>query len=207
MSAQQPSPRPALSSRPMPLGIRIGVWLLGLALLLIAGVAAFIHSGLYDIGADSPHSDAVFWLLQTTRNRSIEVHATDEVPSNLTDPKRIASGAAQYDEMCASCHSAQGMERTEISRGLYPRAPELRRPSQMTSAERFWVIKHGIKMTGMPAWGMTHDDEILWDIVAFLNKLPELSADQYRSLVKSAPKAHSEIMQNKDGHQNTEHNH
>ena len=207
MSAQQPSPRPALSSRPMPLGIRVGVWLLGLALLLIAGVAAFIHGGLYDIGADSPHSDAVFWLLQTTRNRSIEVHATDEVPSNLADPKRIASGAAQYDEMCTSCHLAPGMERTEISRGLYPRAPELRRPSQMTSAERFWVIKHGIKMTGMPAWGMTHDDEILWDIVAFLNKLPELSAEQYRSLVKSAPKAHSEIMQNKDGHQNTEHNH
>ena len=207
MSVQQPSPRPALSSRPIPLGIRIGAWLLGLALLLIAGVAAFVHSGFYDVSADSPHSDAVFWLMKTTRNRSIEVHATDEVPSNLADPKRVASGAAQYDEMCTSCHLAPGMERTEISRGLYPRAPELRRPSQMTSAERFWVIKHGIKMTGMPAWGMTHDDEILWDIVAFLNKLPELSAEQYRSLVKSAPKAHSEIMQNKDGHQNTEHNH
>ena len=68
----------------------------------------------------------------------------------------------------------------------------------MTAAEQFWVIKHGIKMTGMPAWGVTHDDEILWDVVAFLGKMPELTAQQYQDLVKSAPKTHSETMQNMD---------
>jgi mono/diheme cytochrome c family protein len=82
------------------------------------------------------------------------------------------------------------MSRTEISRGLYPRAPELRRGSRSTPAEDFWVVKNGIKMTGMPAWGVTHDDEILWDVVAFLRKLPELTADQYQALVRSAPKTH-----------------
>ena len=59
--------------------------------------------------------------------------------------KRIASGAAQYDEMCSLCHLAPGMKRTEISRGLYPRAPELRRKSELTPAEQFWVVKHGLK--------------------------------------------------------------
>jgi hypothetical protein len=87
------------------------------------------------------------------------------------------------------------MKRTEISRGLYPRAPQLRRGSRPTPAEDFWVVKHGIKMTGMPAWGVTHNDEILWDVVAFLRKLPDLTADQYQTLVKSAPKTHDEIMQ------------
>ena len=57
----------------------------------------------------------------------------------------------------------------------------------LTPAEEFWVVKHGLKMTGMPAWGVTHDDELLWDVVAFLRKLPELTPDQYQALVKSAP--------------------
>lgn len=86
------------------------------------------------------------------------------------------------------------MSRTEISRGLYPRAPELRRGSRTTPAEDFWVVKNGIKMTGMPAWGVAHDDEILWDVVAFLRKLPELTADQYQALVGAAPKTHDETM-------------
>jgi len=97
--------------------------------------------------------------------------------------------------MCSGCHLAPGMQRTEISQGLYPRAPELRRGSQLRQAEEFWVVKHGIKATGMPAWGVTHDDELLWDVVAFLRKLPELTPDQYQALVKSAPKTHDEMMQ------------
>jgi mono/diheme cytochrome c family protein len=88
------------------------------------------------------------------------------------------------------------MKRTEISRGLYPRAPELRRGSDLTPAEEFWVVKHGLKMTGMPAWGVTHSDELLWDVVAFLRKLPELTPDQYQALVRSAPSSHHEMMQN-----------
>ena len=56
-------------------------------------------------------------------------------------------------------------------------------------------MKHGLKMTGMPAWGLTHDDDMLWDVVAFLRKIPELSADQYQALVKSAPMTHDEMMQ------------
>jgi len=56
------------------------------------------------------------------------------------------------------------------------------------------VVKHGIKMTGMPAWGVTHDDDLLWDVVAFVRKLPELTPEQYEALVKNAPK-HEELMQ------------
>ncbi len=157
-----------------------------------------IHAGLFDVAADSPHSQPVYWLLQSVRQRSIAVRANDPVPADLGNPKRITSGAAQYQEMCSVCHLAPGMKRTELSRGLYPRAPELRRGSRLTAAEEFWAVKHGIKMTGMPAWGVTHKDELLWDIVAFLRKLPELTADQYQALVKSAPKTHNEMMEGMD---------
>ena len=162
-------------------------------MLLVAAVA--IYAGLYNIAADVPHTQPVYWLLETLRERSVAARARDiVVPSNLDDANRISKGAGQYAEMCSGCHLAPGMKRTEISQGLYPRAPELRRGSDVTPAEQFWIVKHGVKMTGMPAWGITHDDELLWDVVAFLRKLPKLTPEQYETMVKNAPK-HEEIMQ------------
>jgi mono/diheme cytochrome c family protein len=173
---------------------------LGVALLALAGAASIlVYSGIYNVAADVPHSQPVYWLINTAREQSIAVRASGvAVPPDLDDQQRIARGAGQYAEMCSGCHLAPGMKRTEISQGLYPRAPELRRGSDLTPAEEFWVVKHGIKLTGMPAWGVTHDDQLLWDIVAFLRKLPELSADQYQALVKSAP-SHEEMMHDEGG--------
>jgi mono/diheme cytochrome c family protein len=179
-------------------------------LLLVGAVAAAIYTGLYNIAADVPHTQPVYWLIETVRNRSVAVRARNvNVPNDLNDASRVSRGAGQYAEMCSSCHLAPGMKRTEVSQGLYPRAPELRRSTELTPAEQFWVIKHGIKMTGMPAWGVTHDDELLWDVVAFVRKLPELTPEQYKALVKNAP-THEEIMQNMEmggDHQHGAHTH
>jgi len=182
--------------------------LAGIAILAIVGAAALVTvSGRYNVAADVPHTQAVYWLMQTSRDRSIEVHAANIVaPDNLADPKRVADGAGLYAEMCSRCHLAPGTERTEISRGLYPRAPELGRGVDLTPTEEFWVVKHGIKMTGMPAWGVTHGDKLLWDLVAFLQKLPELTPDQYRALVKSAP-SHEEMMGTEADHGHEDHTH
>jgi len=168
----------------------------GVALLVVAVTSLTLYAGVYNIAADAPHTQPVYWLLKTARERSIAVHAIGIViPRDLEDPKRIAAGGGQYAEMCSGCHLAPGMKKTEISRGLYPRAPELRHESPLSAAEQFWIVKHGVKMTGMPSWGVTHDDELLWNVVAFLRKMPKLTADQYQALVKSAPKSHDEMMQ------------
>jgi len=152
--------------------------------------------GLFNVAADTPHSESVFWFLKSVRDQSIAVRAKDiVVPSDLADTQRISRGAGQYVEMCAECHLGPGMKRTEVSRGLYPRATELRRGTGYTPAEDFWVVKHGITATGMSAWGVTHNDESLWDTVAFLRKLPELTPDQYQALVKSAPMTHGETQE------------
>jgi mono/diheme cytochrome c family protein len=180
--------------------------------LVLAGAAAVvIHTGLYNIAADVPHTQPVYWLFETVRDRSVATRARDiVVPKDLDDANRISKGAGQYAEMCSGCHLAPGMKRTEISRGLYPRAPELRRQTDLTPAEQFWIVKHGVKMTGMPAWGVTHQDEFLWDVVAFVRKLPQLTPEQYETLVKNAPK-HEELMQEmdtgSDHEQNGEHEH
>jgi mono/diheme cytochrome c family protein len=175
-------------------GRRWGLVAWSLLLLVVAAVVA-IYAGLYNIAADVPHTQPVYWLFDTVRERSVAARARDiVVPNDLGDANRISKGAGEYAEMCSGCYLAPGMKRTEISQGLYPRAPELRRKTGLTPAEQFWIVEHGVKMTGMPAWGVTHNDELLWDVVAFVRKLPELTPEQYESMVKNAPK-HEEIMQ------------
>jgi mono/diheme cytochrome c family protein len=174
---------------------RRSVLVLGALLVLVAAAAVGIYALLDNIAAVVPHTQPVYWLFETVRERSVAARARDiVVPKNLDDANRISKGADEYAEMCSGCHLAPGMERTEISRGLYPRAPELRHKTDLTPAEQFWIVKHGVKMTGMPAWGVTHDDELLWDVVAFVRKLPELTPEQYETMVKTAPK-HEELMQ------------
>jgi mono/diheme cytochrome c family protein len=164
-------------------------------LLLAAFAGAFIYAGIYNIGADAPHSKIVFGALQELRERAIASYSRDvALPADLNDSKRIAAGAGLYNEMCTGCHLGPGVERSELSQGLYPSAPELARGDDLTPAEQFWVIKHGVKLTAMPAWGKTHSDELIWDMVAFVRQLPKLNATQYRAAVASAPADHDEMM-------------
>jgi mono/diheme cytochrome c family protein len=88
--------------------------------------------------------------------------------------------------MCTGCHLAPGMAESEIRPGLYPQPPNL---SQVRIDPRaaFWTIKHGIKMSAMPAWGGSHDDATIWSMVAFLQKLPGLTPAQYKAIVAKAP--------------------
>ena len=180
-------------------------WVAALTLVVAIGVIAavggiIVFTGLYNIAADAPHTKAVYWFVQAVKDRSIAVRSRDiQVPTNLSDPKRIAAGAGLYAEMCSGCHLAPGMERTEISQGLYPRAPEFSRGNPHGPADEFWIIKHGLKLTGMAAWGPTHNNTLIWDMVAFLQKLPSLTPEQYRALIKSAPESHEEMMKGMPG--------
>jgi len=173
------------------------VWLAGLVALAAVGAAAFIWSGAYNIAADEPHWKLTESVLENLRERSIETRLGEISVPDLDDESLIRAGAGNYDAMCAECHLEPGEDRSELSAGLYPAPPDLVREGVHDPAEAFWIIKHGIKMTGMPAWGVTHNDELLWDVVAFLRQLPELTPEQYQALVESAPH-HDEMMQKMD---------
>ena len=175
-------------------------FVLVLALLLAAFAGVFITLGVYNIGADAPHSRFVHATLNALRERAIANYSRDIVaPRDLDSPKRILAGAALYDEMCSGCHIGPGIEKSELSQGLYPPAPELALGGTHTPAQQFWIIKHGVKLSAMPAWGKTHDDELIWNMVAFLGKLPKMSAAQYRAAVASAPEGHAEMMEGMGG--------
>src|SRR5262245_15688347 len=94
--------------------------------LIAAAGGIFIYAGFYNIGADAPHSGAVYGLLRDFRENSVTRHARDiRAPADLNNPKRIEAGAGLYQEMCTSCHLGPGVEPSELSQGLYPPAPEL----------------------------------------------------------------------------------
>ncbi len=151
----------------------------------LAGIVGFAYSGVFSAAADDPHWRFTARLMETTRDRSVAVHARDVgAPPALDDASLIAMGAEHYSEMCTGCHLAPGKAETEIRAGLYPKPPELAKPgTRRTPEQAFWIIKHGLKMTGMPAWGATHDDRSVWAMVAFVQKLPELSPAEYEALV------------------------
>ena len=155
--------------------------LIVLIILVIIAIGIWVWSGAYNIGADSPHWAFTHYLIGQVREHSIESRTADiEVP-DLDDPALVAEGAHHYAHMCTGCHLAPGMGDSEMRKGLYPRPPNLTHFAP-SPAEAFWVIKHGIKMTAMPAWGKTHDDQKIWAMVAYLQKQPHMSVERYRQL-------------------------
>ena len=157
--------------------------LMVLLLLAVLGGLAFIYSGLYNVAASEPHSRLGNWIFDTAMKRSVHRRAEGVTPPPRRRMERITEGFKKYDEMCVTCHGAPGVERSEIGKGLTPPAPDLAKEAEhWTPTQLFWIIKHGIKMTGMPAWGKSHDDDALWDLVAFVERLPSLSPQDYRAL-------------------------
>lgn len=148
-----------------------------LALLFLA----FIYSGVYNVAASAGHTAPVRWALLTLQERSVEAHAGDVVAPAL-DSARAVAGAGEYDEMCVGCHGAPGVEQSWLGKGMEPEPPDLSETvGEWSDGELFWILDHGIKLAGMPGFGVTHADEDLWNTVAFLRRLPDLSPAEYRA--------------------------
>ncbi len=159
---------------------------LSISAVTLVSATAFVLSGSYNVAADAPHWLVTYRILQTLRTRSVEARAKDLALPDLNDSKIIIKGAGQYAAMCVTCHLAPGVKHSELAPGLYPYPPELAK-MRLDPRKAFWTIKHGIKMSAMPAWGKSHDDETIWSMVAFVNKLPDMSEEEYKELIAKAP--------------------
>jgi mono/diheme cytochrome c family protein len=154
----------------------------------VIALLGFVYSGVYDIAADSPHHALTHWMLQTTMERSVQRRTAEiSVPGNLSDAAVIRTGAGHYGAMCVDCHMAPGRASSELREGLNPQPPELAyEVADRSPAELFWVTKHGVKMSAMPAWGKTHTDTDIWALVAFMQKLPRMTPAQFNALTAKA---------------------
>jgi len=152
--------------------------------VLFGGVFLYLYLGGYDIAASRPHHGMTLRVLDMTMEKSVARRARGITPPDLSSPELVKFGSHHFQEMCVECHGGPGVARSEAGEDLYPKGPDLAASaSRWTPEQLYWITRNGIKMTGMPAWGLTTDDHELWALVAFMKQLPSITPDQYREMV------------------------
>lgn len=161
-----------------------------IAITVGIGAAVYLFAGFYDVAANSGTRDLVDQALERIRDASVSRRATAKPPISLDDPHAIQAGARQFSELgCVKCHGAPGIRRDLLGRAMNPGPPGLKTLSENDPAEIFWIVKNGIRMTGMPSFGKAGvaDDEI-WQVVAFVRKLQVISGNDYKAWTAAAPR-------------------
>jgi Cytochrome c, mono- and diheme variants len=161
----------------------VGAALAAVAICAIAGIvgAGIIFGGWYDVSARKPHSLLTSWVLHTTMTHSIRTRAHYETAP--FSARQVREGFGLYEDHCAMCHGGPGVARPKWVMGLEPTPPYLLDAAQRWSpAELRFIIKHGVKMTAMPAWGLSRSEEDITSLVAFLERLPDVTPNEYRAM-------------------------
>jgi mono/diheme cytochrome c family protein len=159
-------------------------------LLVVLGAGAFFFGGFFNVAASQDDPDIITWALEHVRIASIARHATELPTASLNDSALVQAGAKSFSERgCVHCHGGPGVEWSKFSEGLNPGPPDLKDVvGDMAPQELFWVIKNGIKMTGMPSFGKIEvPDQEIWTMVAFLKKLPAVSEEDDKAWTTAAP--------------------
>lgn len=164
------------------------VRLVGVLVVLAVGGLLVAASGIIPVKASSGHWPVTEWFLGFGKHRSFATHSLGVKVPKLDEPQLILKGATHYESGCRSCHGSPGSRQPRIAQHMAPPAPALS-PLIATwePKELFMLVKHGVKFTGMPAWPSQHRDDEVWAVVAFLLKLPELDAAEYRRLARGEP--------------------
>ncbi|MEJ7929237.1 c-type cytochrome [Ramlibacter sp. AN1015] len=172
--------------------VRVRNLLIGLlVLLLLGGVGAwlFVYFGIYNVAATRQHIPPVYRLLNYAMERSVIAESQDvRAPPDLIEPQRIRAGAVHYRAHCLQCHGAPGVAPDSLAYGMTPAPVNLMPAARSWPSERiFWIVKHGIKMSGMPAWEYRLSDDQIWDVVAFTKGMAAMSPREYGQLVLELP--------------------
>jgi mono/diheme cytochrome c family protein len=158
------------------------------ALLAALTGTAVLFSGIYNIASTSQHLQPVHTLLETGMHYSVRFHARKVLAPPLNDRQMVARGARLYHAHCVSCHGAPGVAQDGIGMSMQPvPGPLVDAASKWQGHEMYWIVRHGIKMSGMPAWEYRMADEELWQVVAFMQQLPMLSPADYASMTRAQP--------------------
>lgn len=157
-----------------------------LATLGVVGAAGFIWAGLYDVGATRQHLQPVFSVLEFTMHRSVRLHARNIVTPALEDDAMVQRGATCFHQKCVQCHGAPGVAQDDIGKSMQPLpGPLVDATQNFHPRELYWITRHGIRLSGMPAWEFRLTDGEIWDVVAFLQRLPQLTPQAYTAISQS----------------------
>lgn len=161
---------------------------LGVAAALAGGVV--VYGGLYDVAATTQHFQPVFSLVERAMRQSVKLRARNIEAPPLADERMALQGAGCFRDKCVQCHGAPGVAQHDIGQGMQPiPGPLVDARRHWKPRELYWVTRHGIRMSGMPAWEFRLRDDELWALVAFMQRLPDLNATQYADWMRRAPRA------------------
>jgi mono/diheme cytochrome c family protein len=170
-------------------GFGWGAFLLGaltLLILLVAIAAIVIFGGFYPIAASQPDPPGFAWLLSSASDHAVERQSAGLNAPNFSAAD-IREGAGHFKGMCQRCHGGPGVSREDFATGLNPQPPNLAESTDdMSVGQVFWIAKHGIKMTAMPAFGKSDSDDELWKVAAFVKQMSKMTPQQYAAI----PNAH-----------------
>lgn len=160
--------------------------LAALGALVLVGATVFIASGVYPAGADRPHTQLVYSLADLTLRRAVRQSASDvELPAAETSLP-VRRGAACFVQHCVACHGAPGVAPAAAGRSMQPLpGPLVEAPQRWRERELVWIVRHGIRMTGMPAWQHRLRDADIGALVAFIQRLPDMSTLDYAALARA----------------------
>lgn len=161
----------------------VAATLAGSAVLAAAAGYVVWRAGWYDIGATNQHWQAVHSVLEAGMRHSVERRARSIAVARLDAPGQLGIGAAVYRDNCVQCHGAPGVAQHDLGKSMQPvPGPLMDAARRWRPAELYYITRHGIKMSGMPAWEFHLSDNELWAVVAFMQTLPTLSAPAYAQL-------------------------
>lgn len=164
--------------------VRRDILKLGLlaGLIALAGIA-FLFVGFFNVAASTGHWKVTGWLLHTVMRQSVQFHAAGIEPPPLDDRGMVTAGAGHFESGCAPCHGSPAASRNPVVLEMTPHPPDLAKTVPTWEANHlFWIVKHGVKFTGMPAWPALEREDEVWAVVAFLRRLPEMEAAEYERL-------------------------
>ena len=165
-------------------------WPVAAGLLAVAGIggALVLVSGVVPIKASSGHWPVTAWFLDFAKSRSVATHTLGMSAPPLDDPALLMKGAGHYEFGCRPCHGSPTFDQPRIAAAMTPRPPDLRSTvREYDPVDLFYIVKHGIKFTGMPAWPAQERDDEVWAVVAFLQRLPEMDERGYEELAAAGP--------------------
>jgi mono/diheme cytochrome c family protein len=175
--------------------------LLTIAVVIVAGIAAFgwmtIRRGFS--ARDNPSAMEAY-MAKTARNLSIPASERDAKNPFAPTAEVLSEARAHFADHCATCHGNDGSGKTEIGQNLYPKTPDLRRPEtqNLTDGQIYYIIHNGIRLTGMPAWGLPGKDDDSWKLVLFIRHLPHMTPQEMKEMEPFNPKSAAERSEEKE---------
>ncbi len=168
--------------------IRI-TWKRAILAALALGIAAilFAWSGAMQISASSGHWRITDWFLHWTMRNSVRTYSAFQSPDDPLDDSGLVGAAGHFRQSCAVCHGAPGVRPSPVMQAATPPAPDLAKTAvEWSDRELFWIVRHGVKFTGMPAWAAEDRPDEVRRMAAFVRRLPSMTPTQYRALVEES---------------------